>query len=92
MSWALFVEGDYDEVFVRWLLGFLDVQDVQVNAIGGGVSKLRHAENEIRKSHDEGRRVALLLDADRDTDGTREQLAREVRRLGLTHRAFIPAA
>ena len=90
MSWALFVEGDYDEVFVRWLLGFLDVQDVQVNAIGGGVSKLRHAENEIRKSHDEGRRVALLLDADSDTESTREQLAREVRRLGLPiERSFL---
>ena len=83
MSWALFVEGDYDEMFVRWLLGFLGVEDVQVHAIGGGVSKLRHAANEIRKSHDEGRRVALLLDADTDTESTRGQLAQEVRRLGL---------
>ena len=90
MSWALFVEGDYDEVFVRWLLGFLDVQDVQVNAIGGDVSKLRHAENEIRKRHHEGRRVALLLDADTDTETTRDQLAREVRRLGLPiERSFL---
>ncbi len=90
MSWALFVEGDYDEVFVRWLLGFLDVEDVQVHAIGGGVSKLRHTENEIRKSHDEGRRVALLLDADTDTESTRAQLTREVRRLGLPiERSFL---
>ena len=35
MSWALFVEGDWDEVFVRWLLEFLDVEDIQVHAIGG---------------------------------------------------------
>lgn len=90
MSWALFVEGDYDEVFVRWLLGFLEVEDVQVHAIGGGISKLRHVANEIRKSHDEGRRVALLLDADTDTESTRAQLAGEVRRLGLPiERSFL---
>ena len=86
----MFVEGDYDKVFVRWLLGFLNVEDVQVHAIGGGVSKLRHTENEIRKSHDEGRRVALLLDADTDRESTRAQLAREVRRLGLPiERSFL---
>ena len=90
MSWALFVEGGWDEVFVRWLLGFLDVEDVQVHAIEGGVSKLRHAANEIRKSHDEGRRVALLLDADTDTASTRAQLAAEVGRLGLPiERSFL---
>ena len=43
MSWALFVEGDYDEVFVRWLLGALDVEDVQLNRINGGVSKRAHS-------------------------------------------------
>lgn len=90
MSWALFVEGEYDKVFVRWLLGYLAVEDVEVHAIGGGVSKLRHTENEIRKSHDEGRRVALLLDADTDTENTRAQLTREVRRLGLPiERSFL---
>ncbi len=90
MSWALFVEGDYDEVFVQWLLGLLNVEDVQVKAIGGGVSKLRHAENEIRKSHDEGRRVAPLLDADTDTESTRAQLMQEVRRLGQPiERSFL---
>ncbi|MDE2907506.1 MAG: hypothetical protein OXQ28_15635 [Acidobacteriota bacterium] len=31
MSWALFVEGDYDEVFVRWLLGTLHVEDPDKN-------------------------------------------------------------
>ena len=96
MSWALFVEGDWDEVFVRWLLEFLAedefpaVEDIQVRAIGGGVSKLRHAANEIHKSHDEGRRVALLLDADTDVERTRDQLEREIGRLGLPiERSFL---
>lgn len=90
MSWALFVEGDYDEVFVRWLLGTLDIEDVQLNRINGGVSKLHSVQNEILKSHDAGRHVALLLDADTNPDSTREQLRREVVRLNLpVERSFL---
>ena len=90
MSWTLFVEGDYDEVFVRWLVGTLDVEDFQLNRINGGVSKLHAVQNEIRKSHDAGRRVALLLDADTNPDSTREQLDREVARLDLPiKRSFL---
>ena len=65
MSWALFVEGDSDEAFVRWLLRRVGVDDVEVLAIGGGVSYLRHVVNQIHRSRDEGRRVALILDAER---------------------------
>ena len=90
MSWTLFVEGDYDEAFVRWLLGSLDVADVQVQRIDGGVTKLHSVANEIRKSHDAGRHVALLLDADTDPGSTREQLAEEVARLDLPiERSFL---
>ena len=90
MSWALFVEGDYDEVFVRWLLGRLGVDDVEVTAIRGGVSHLRHVVNQIRRSHDEGRRVALLLDADTNAQQTGVDLATEMRRLCLpVERSFL---
>ena len=83
MSWALFVEGHYDEAFVRWLLDSLEVEDVRLHRIDGGITKLRSVANEIFKSHDVGRHVALLLDADTDPDSTREQLTREVARLDL---------
>ena len=91
MSWALFVEGDYDEVFVRWLWGTLDLEDdVEINRIDGGVSKLHSVQNEIRKSHDAGRHVALLLDADINPAHTREQLALQVARLDLLiERSFL---
>ena len=91
MSWALFVEGDYDEVFVRWLWGTLDSEeDVEIHRIDGGISKLHSVQNEIRKSHDAGRNVALLLDADTNPDRTRRQLAREIARLDLPiERSFL---
>ena len=90
MSWALFVEGNYDEAFVRWLLASLNVEDVLLHRIGDGITKLHSVANEIRKSHDAGRHVALLLDADIDPSRTREQLEREVARLHLPiERSFL---
>ena len=90
MSWALFVEGDWDEVFVRWLLGRLGVENVSVSPIGGGVSMLRNVDNQIRRSSDEGNRVALLLDADTHPQQTRVDLATEIERLGLqVERSFL---
>ena len=91
MSWALFVEGDWDEVFVRWLLGFLDVEDVQVHAIGGGVSKLRHAANEIQQeSRRRSTRSAAFGCRHRCRKHARSVGAEEVRRLRLPiDRSFL---
>ena len=84
MSWTLFVEGKWDESFVLWLLRCLRINEyVRVRRIGGGVSYLRHVANEIRKEHDGGRRVALLLDADSDVRDRRDELETEIARLDL---------
>ena len=83
MNWALFVEGASDKVFVRWLLRRMNVNDVRVADIGGGLSKLEHVANEIRKSYNEGERVALLLDADSDVQRQRDELTNEIERLSL---------
>ena len=84
MSWTLFVEGKWDEAFVLWLLRCLRInEDVRVRRIGGGVSYLRHVANEIRKEHDGGQRVALLLDADSDARDRRDELKTEIARLDL---------
>ena len=90
MSWALFVEGQDDEAFVIWLLRRLGVDNVRVDVIGGGISKLHSVSNEIRKSHDKGRRVALLLDADTDAQNRGVELVREIHRLSLPiERSFL---
>ena len=83
MNWALFVEGPYDREFVRWLLRHLGIDTVRVTAIGGGVSILESVANEILKSHNEGRRIALLLDADSNPEHRCDELATEINRLRL---------
>ena len=90
MSWALFVEGRWDRVFIRWLLSHLGVENVEVAIVGGGVSSLHQVENQIVRSHDKGQRVALLLDADTDVNARRDELQEEIRRLGLpVARSFL---
>ena len=90
MNWALFVEGKYDAALVRWLLRRLDADNVRVNVIGGGVSKLENVANEILKGRNEGRHIALLLDADSDVQHRRNELANEIERLDLPiERTFL---
>ncbi len=83
MTWTLFVEGQSDQIFVAWLLRHLGIDDVKVARIEGGVSKLKHVKNEIHKHHDRGRRIAVLLDADDDIEGRRNELAKQIDKLCL---------
>jgi len=83
MTWTLFVEGPSDKVFIEWLLRGLQGDEVEVKAIGGGVSKLEFVKNEIHRRHDAGRHVAVLLDADDDIQGRRNALAAQIDSLGL---------
>ena len=90
MNWTLFVEGTYDRALVEWLLWRLEVDNVHVAVIEGGVSKLKRVANEIHKSRDEGRRIALLLDADSDVQHRRNALKDEIERLDLPiERTFL---
>lgn len=90
MNWALFVEGSSDQAFIRWLLKVMQIATVRVRTIGGGVSKLENVQNEILKSHDKGDLVALLLDANSDVQGRRDELENEIKRLNLPiERTFL---
>lgn len=91
MNWTLFVEGPYDSALVRWLLQCLGIVDkVRVAIIWGGVSKLASVANEIHKSHNEGSRIAVLLDADSDVEHRRDELTKEIARLSLPiEQAFL---
>ena len=90
MSWALFVEGRWDEFFIRSLLQRLGVEDVTVGRIGGGVTTLHMVAPQIRRARADGKRVALVLDADTNAKRTGDDLARELRRRELqVERSFL---
>ena len=81
--WVVFVEGKYDKAFIRCLLQFLDIDDVAVEHIGGGVSRLSNVAAVIKQRHDAGNRISILLDANSDLKNRRKELKKEKKRLKL---------
>ena len=91
-SWVVFVEGKADAVFVRCLLQFLDMDNVAVQDIGGGIDKLKSVAPEIRRSRtrDDGNRVAIILDANSHPQNRGKEFENKKTTLGLPiERAFL---
>ena len=53
-TWTLFVEGESDQVFLSCVLEYLDIFNIDLRVIGGGVSKLPRTVPLIMSSHDAG--------------------------------------
>lgn len=89
---VIFVEGDNDRSFVERLLNHLQLPNFEMEIIGGGVSKLEISRPTIMRHHAEGKRVAIILDADTDIDDRRAQFIAEKIRLGIPadHLFFVP--
>ncbi|MDE0229110.1 MAG: hypothetical protein OXJ62_09690, partial [Spirochaetaceae bacterium] len=68
-----FVEGKPDRALVECLLKYLCIDHVEVEIIGGGVSKLGHVANQIKRRHDRGSGIAMILDADDDLQKARAE-------------------
>ncbi len=81
--WVVFVEGRSDKAFIRCLLQFLDIDDVAVEHIGGGVSRLSNVAAVIKQRHDADNRIAIILDANSDLKNRRRELKKEKNRLDL---------
>ena len=88
-DWVIFLEGRSDDRFVRCLLESLDVANVDTAVMGGGVSELPKIAPQIQRSHDEGFRVAVLLDADCDFGSRREEFLAKVEELRLPVERFF---
>ena len=82
-SLTLYVEGCDDKVFVCALIKHLGISGVKIRRIGGGVSKLAKVKQQILRSHDEGCRIAIVVDADSDFNARQTELLEEMERLEL---------
>ena len=65
-QWQIFVEGPDDQAFLSDLLQHLNISNANTSIIGGGVAKLPHVANEIRRAYDAGKLIAIVLDANSD--------------------------
>ncbi len=91
-GWTIFVEGGSDKKFIGDLLQFENIKNVEVAVLGGGVSKIEDAANEIRKKIDAGNRIATILDADDDYEERSSDLKKVIKKLNLPIKChfFIP--
>ena len=60
--WTMFVEGDSDRRFLHFLMKHIGLTNVDIEMIGGGVSHLPTVEPVVRRNHDMGNHIAVLLE------------------------------
>ena len=80
---VVFCEGKSDKTFLDCVARQMRIDNLRTISIGGGISSLGKVATEIRRRRDEGRRVALILDANSDPVDRRRSLADAVARLNL---------
>ena len=92
VAWSLFVEGPSDQALVRCLLDEMAIDEVEVESLDGGVSKLATARSGMTIRRGAGRRVALVLDADDNPVARQAEVAQEVKRhaLPVDRRFLLP--
>ncbi len=82
-QWQIFVEGPGDQAFLNNLLQHLNISNANTSIIGGGVAKLPKVDNEIRRAHDAGELIAIVLDANSDFASRYAEFEKQKRSLQL---------
>ena len=73
--WTAFVEGKGDLRFLKCLMRHVGISGVALEVIGG-VSALGKVSQQIHRKHDSGHRITVILDANSDPEGRREEFNR----------------
>ncbi len=90
IEFALFVEGVNEELLFCVLLHRLGLSKFTIEKIDGGVSKLASAKPRMDRRRNEGKRIAVVLDADQDAQATLNEFEAEKKRLDLpVDRVFL---
>ena len=86
MAWSttVFVEGASDQHFINCLLKDIGLDDsVETAIIGGSVNELKNVLPQIMRKIDAGRGIAIIVDANSDPVSRRDELIKELARLGV---------
>lgn len=81
---VVFCEGKSDKTFLDCVTRQMKIDNLEMVPIEGGVSHLHKVAPQIRRRHDEGRRVALILDANSDPVDRQESLDDALAQLELS--------
>ena len=86
---VIFVEGPSDERFLCCLLRHVDLADVHMECIKGGIAKLPRLKAIFDDHLDKGRRMVVILDADSSVERRREECQTTIAQHGLPVDAFF---
>ena len=87
---AIFVEGINDKQFIDSLSGHMNLPNIEVFTLNGGMSVLEKMESKIREEYNKNKPIAIILDADSDANGKRIEFERKKNRLELpVNRLFL---
>lgn len=83
-AWHVYVEGNSDKRFLECIASHMCIEGVDFQSIGGGVSKLRAMEQEMKRRGDEGKRLGVVVDANSDCQERRSELTEVIAEMGIS--------
>lgn len=83
-AWRVYVEGDSDNRFLECLADHMHITNVEFSSIGGGLSKLPKIKTLMQQVSDEGKRLGVVVDANSDCHGQRDELTRIIAEIGVS--------
>lgn len=86
---VIFVEGSEDEHFFNYLLQDMEIEGIETQIIGGNASKLQNIQPRILQKSAEGKRIAVIVDADTDAAERQSELRVKIADLELPIENFF---
>ena len=80
---VVYVEGDSDKQLLDSIILSTELKNIEVVSIGGDYQKIKNIVPRIRASSKEGKRIALVLDADENCDKRRADTQRLIDEQGI---------
>lgn len=89
-QWDVYVEGESDQRFLTCIARHMQVGGLRFRRIGTNMHGLRQMIPQLRQSHDAGKHIAVVLDANSDPECQQKELQRIIVEIGLpVSRSFL---
>lgn len=82
-QWDVYVEGESDQQFLTCIARHLQVDGLSFQTIGTNMHGLKKMATQLRRSHDAGKQVAVVVDANSDPENQKVELRRIIDQTGI---------
>lgn len=82
-QWDVYVEGESDRQFLTCIARHLQVVGLSFQTIGTNLHGLKKMAPQLRRSHDAGKHIAVVVDANSDPESQQVELRRIIDQIGI---------